>query len=164
MLSSSEASIQISQCGYRSEPPVPSCSSSRLGRKVAVHKDCDVVNMFLSSTSQRRVGLPHQISRCTFQRDRVEFTRLAHSLGQVFRCFSRTQPVLAKYASFIQANLYLVASSLFRIGLRLQSSTSLSCSFSRGVLTALVFVLPPDSLTMGGACLRSGSMSRSCPV
>ena len=31
MLSSSEALIQISQCGYRSEPPIPSCPSSRLG-------------------------------------------------------------------------------------------------------------------------------------
>ena len=33
MLSSSEASIQTSQCGYRSEPPIPSCSSPRLGRQ-----------------------------------------------------------------------------------------------------------------------------------
>ena len=32
MLSSSEA-IQISQCVYRSEPPIPSCSSLRLGRQ-----------------------------------------------------------------------------------------------------------------------------------
>ena len=50
-LSSSEASIQISQCGYQSEPPVPSSSSSRLGRpgKVAGHEDCDLVNLFLSS-------------------------------------------------------------------------------------------------------------------
>ena len=33
MLSSSEALIQISPCGYQSEPPIPSCSSSRLGRQ-----------------------------------------------------------------------------------------------------------------------------------
>ena len=33
MQSSSEALIQISQYGYRSEPPIPSCSSSRLGRQ-----------------------------------------------------------------------------------------------------------------------------------
>ena len=38
----------------------------------------------------------------------------------------------------MQADLYLVASSLFRIGLRLPSNTSLSCSFSRSVLTVLV--------------------------
>ena len=51
----------------------------------------------------------------------------------------------AKYESLIQADLYLVVSSFFGIGLRLPSSTSLSCSFSRGVLTALVFVLHLDS-------------------
>ena len=33
MLSSFEAPIPISSCGYRSEPPVPSCSSSRPGRQ-----------------------------------------------------------------------------------------------------------------------------------
>ena len=33
MLSTSEALIQISQSGYRSEPPIPSCSFSRLGRQ-----------------------------------------------------------------------------------------------------------------------------------
>ena len=31
---------------------------------------------------------------------------------------------------------------------------SLFCSFSRNVLTALVFVLHPDSLMMSGACLE----------
>ena len=40
----------------------------------------------------------------------------------------------AKYESLIHADLYLVA-SLFKIRLRLPSNTSLSCSFSRGVLT-----------------------------
>ena len=97
MLSSSEASIQISQSGYRSEPPVPSCSSSRLvASKVPVHEDCDLVNTFLSSISQRHFGLSHQILRCTFQRDKVEFTRLAHSLGRMFRCFSKIQSVLGQ--------------------------------------------------------------------
>ena len=48
----------------------------------------------------------------------------------------------------MQADLYRVAPSLFRIGLRLASHTSLSCSFSRGVLTALVFALHPHSLMM----------------
>ena len=60
----------------------------------------------------------------------------------------------------MQADLYRVASSFFRIGLRLPSNTSLSCSFSRGVFTASVFVLHPDSLMMSGACLKSVSMSR----
>ena len=106
---------------------------------------------------KRRFGLSLQISRCTFQWDKVEFTRLAHSLGQMFRCFSEIQ-------SLMQSDLYLVASSLFRIGLRLPSNTRLSCSFSRGVLTASVCVLHPDSLMMSGACLKSSSMSRYCPV
>ena len=40
--------------------------------KAAVHEDCDLVNMFLSSKSQRCFGLSHQIPRCTFQRDNIE--------------------------------------------------------------------------------------------
>ena len=36
--------------------------------------------------------------------------------------------------------------------------------FSRGVLTASVFVLHPDSLMMNGACLKSVSLSKNCPV
>ena len=60
----------------------------------------------------------------------------------------------------MQADLYRVASSLFRIGLRLPSNTSLSCNFSRGVLTVLVFALHPDSLVMSGACLKSASMTK----
>ena len=49
--------------------------------------------MLLSSKSQRCFGLSHQIPRCTFQRDKVTFSRLSHSLCQVFRCFGRIQPV-----------------------------------------------------------------------
>ena len=93
MQSSSETLIQISQCGSRSEPNPP---RDWVARKVAVHEDCDLVNMLLSSTSQRCCGLSHQISRCTFQRDKVKFTRLAHSLGQMFRCFSKIQSVLGQ--------------------------------------------------------------------
>ena len=73
------------------------------------------------------------------------------------------QNPICMYESLLQADLYLVASFLFKIGLRLPSNTSLFCSFSRGVLTALVFVLHPDSLMMSGACLKSGSISRYCP-
>ena len=133
--------------------------------KVAVHEDCDLVNMFLSSISRRYFGLSHQTPCCTFQRDTIEFARLTHSLGQMFRCFSKIQSVLGQVMKVsMQADLYRVASSPFRIGLRLPSNASLSCSFSRGVLTALVFVLHPDSLMMSGECLKSGSMSRYCPV
>ena len=83
------------------------------------------------------------------------------------KCFAvsaRSNLSLAKHESLIQADLYHVVSSFFRIGLRLPSNTTLSCSFSRGVLTAPVFVLHPDSLMMSGACLKSGSLSRYCPV
>ena len=90
MLSSSDALIQISECGYRSEPPI-ALPRDWVASKVAVHEDCDLVNMFPSSKSQRCFGLSHQIPRCTIQRDKVEFTRLAHSLGQMFRSFSQIQ-------------------------------------------------------------------------
>ena len=160
MLSSSEASIQISQCGYRSEPPVPSRPSSRPGRQ----QRCCPRRLRPSQHVSGRLGLPHQISRCTFQRDKVEFAKLTHSLGLMFRCFSKIQYCWAKYESLVQADLFLVASSLCRSGLRLPSNTSLSCSFSRGVLSTSVFVLHPDSLMMSGECLKSGSMSKYCAV
>ena len=64
--------------------------------KVAVHEDCDLVNMFLSSKSQRCFKLSHQISRCTLHWDKAEITRLAHSLGQMFRSFSKIQSVLGQ--------------------------------------------------------------------
>ena len=124
----------------------------------------DLVNMFLSSISQRCFGLSHQTPRCTFQRDKVQFTRLAHSLAKCFAVSARSNLSWVRYESLIKADVYRVASYFFRIGLRLPSNTSLSCSFSRGVLTALVFVLHPDSLMMSGACLKSGSLSRHCPV
>ena len=92
--------------------------------------------------------------------------REAHSFSWA-KCFAvsaRSNLSWAKYESLMQADLYRVSSSLFRIGLRLPSNTSLSCSFFRGVLTAPVFVLHPDSLMMSGARLKSGSMSRYCPV
>ena len=79
----------------------------------------------------------------------------------------------ARYESFMQADLYRVASSFFRIGLRVPSNNSLSCSFSQGALAASVFVLHLDSLMMSGACLIvflaasvsvSVSVSGSAPV
>ena len=163
MLSSSEASIQISQCGYRSD------LSRALRRdcvpsKVAVHEDCDLVNMFLSSESQRCFGLSHQISRCTFQRDQVEYTRLLFLQAKCFAVSARSNLSWARYESLMHADLYLVSSSLFRIGLRLPNNTSLSSSFSRGVLSALVFVSHPDSLMMSGACLKASSTSKYCPI
>ena len=161
MLSSSEALIQISQCGHQSRRALP---RDWVASEVAVHEDCDLVNMFLSSKSQRCFGLSHQIPRCTFRRDNVEFTRLAHSLAKCFAVSARSNLSWARYESLMQADLYRVASSFFRIGLRLPSNTSLSCSLSRGVLTASVFEVHPDSLMMRGACLKSSSISKYCPV
>ena len=134
--------------------------------KVAVHEDCDLVNMFLSSISQRCFGLSQQIPRYTFQRNRVEFTRLARSFsGPSVSLFQQVPICLGpSMKSLMQADLYRVASSFFRIKLRLTSHTSLSCGFFRSVLTAIVFELHPDSLMMSGACLKSGSTSKCSPV
>ena len=134
-----------------------------IASEVAVHEDCDLVNMFLSSNSQRRFGLSHHRAA------RVNGTK-SNSRGSLIlwaKCFAvsaRSNLSRAKYESLMQADLYPVASFLFRIGLRLRSSTSLSCSFTRGVLILLVFALHPASLMMSGACLKSGSMSKYCPV
>ena len=90
MLSSSEALIQISQCGYQSGyQSRRTLPGDWVASKVTVHDDTDLVNMFLSSISQRCFGLSHQISRCTFQRDKVDFTGLARSLGQNVSLFQQ---------------------------------------------------------------------------
>ena len=78
--------------------------------------------------------------------------------------------------------MYRVASShSSKIGLFPPSDTNLFCGFNRGVFTVLVFALHPDSLMMlvvslvvfalhpdslvlSGACLKSGSISKYCPV
>ena len=67
-----------------------------VANKVAVHENCDLVSMFLSSKSQRRIGFPNQIPRCTFPWDKYEFTKLAHSLGQVSRGFCKIHSVLSQ--------------------------------------------------------------------
>ena len=132
--------------------------------KVAVHEDCNLVNMFLSSKSRRCIGLSHLRSRCTFQRDEVNSRSSLILWATCFAVSAKANLSWARYESLTQADLYRVASSFFRIGLRVPSDTSLSCSFSRGVLTVFVFVLHPDSTMMSGACLKSGSMSKCCPV
>ena len=83
MLSMSEASIQIPQCDYRSEPPIPSCSSSRLGppSKSLSTKTTILSTCFCLQYLSAALGIPRQISRCTFQRDKVEFTKLTSFSG-----------------------------------------------------------------------------------
>ena len=50
-----------------------------------------------------------------------------------------------KYESLMHADMYRVVSSFL--------ASNISCSFSRGDLTVLVFALDPDSLMMSAACL-----------
>ena len=156
MLSSSEALIQISQCGYRYEPPIPSCSSSRLGhpqsrcpRRLC---SCQHVSVF------RCVGFPTRYLAARFNGIRSNSRGSPNIWAKCFAVSARPNLSWANGKSLTQADLCRVAPSFFRNGLRLPSDTSLSCSFSRGVLTASVFVLHPDSLVM------SGSISRYCPV
>ena len=123
--------------------------------KVAVHEECDLVNMFhVFDISALLLGFPTRYRGARFNGTK------SNSRGSLIlwvKCFAvsaRSNLSWAKYESLTQADLYRVASSLFRIGLRLPSNTSLSRSFSRGVLTALVHVLYPDSWMMSGACLK----------
>ena len=70
----------------------------------------------------------------------------------------------AKEEILMQADLYRVSFSFFRLGLFLHSNTNLSCNLSRGVLIVFVFASHPDSLMMRGACLKFGSMSKNSAV
>ena len=98
------------------------------------------------------------MSCCTLQWDDVI------PLAKGFDVSAGSNLSLAKYESLMHADLYRVASSFFSIGLFLPSDTNLSCNFFRGVLTVFVFALHPDSWKMSGAFLKSGSMSKICPV
>ena len=97
MLSSSEALIQIhrvvTDLSHQSR-----CALSRdwVASKVAVHEDGVLVNMFLSSKSQRCFGLSHQIPRCTFQREKSNSRGSLTLLSQMFRCFSKIQSFLGQ--------------------------------------------------------------------
>ena len=104
--------------------------------KVAVHEDCDLVNMFLSSISQRCFGLSHQIPRCTFQRDKSRIHE-AHSFSGPNVLLFQQDPIYlgpSMNVSCMQICIVLLHLSS-ESDLRLPSNTSLSCSFSRGVLT-----------------------------
>ena len=75
---------QALKCGTRFHGVVTNLSHKsrrtlprdRVASKIAVHEDCDLVNMFLSSKSQRSVAFPNQISRCTFvEQNRIHDSR-----------------------------------------------------------------------------------------
>ena len=116
--------------------------------------------MFLSSKSQRCFGLAHQIRAARFNGVKSNSRGSLILWAKCFAVSAKSGLSWAKYESLIQADLHRVASSFFRIGLRLPSTTSLSCSFSRGVLTALVFVLHPDSVE----CVGSARWPNSPPL
>ena len=127
------------QCGYRS---IPSSSFRDLvTRKVAVHEDYDLVNMFLSSESQRCFGLSHEIPRCMFQRDKVEFTRFNHSPGQnvsLFQqdpiCLGPSMKVSCKQICILLLHLSSESESVFRLtpvclAVSLVVCSQLQCSY-----------------------------------
>ena len=157
------AAIQISQCGYRSEPPIPSCSSSRQGRP----QNRSTKTVILSTCRRLRnlrtaLGFPTRHRAAHLNGTKSNARGSAILWAKCFAVSAGTNLSWARYESLIQADLYLFASSLFRIGLRLPSDTSLSCSFSRGVLTASVFVMHPDSLMM--RVRVSSQVYKHCPI
>ena len=132
--------------------------------KVAVDEDCDLVSMLLSSKSQRCFGFPTRYRAARFNGTKSNSRGSLILWAKCFAVSARSKLSWAKYESLVQADLYRIASSFFRIGLRLPSNTSLSCSFFRGVPTVFVFALHPDPLMMSGTCLKSSSMSKYCPI
>ena len=121
MLSSSAALTQISQWRYRSEPPIPSCSSSRLDRQ--------------QSHWSRRLWSCHRVSVFEISALHVSTGTKSSSRGSLIRwakCYAvstRSNLSWARYDSLIQADPYRVASSFFRIGLHLPSNTSFVLQF-----------------------------------
>ena len=67
-LSNSEVWIQMSLCGSQSDQ-IPSFFFFRdwIASEIAVHEECDFVNVFLSSESYCSSGLPDKIPCCTLQ-------------------------------------------------------------------------------------------------
>ena len=71
---------------FQSEPPIQSCFSQDWNAsEIAVHEDCDFVNVFLSSNSQCGFGFPNQIPRCTLQMNNVD---LRSSVILWAKCFA----------------------------------------------------------------------------
>ena len=124
MLSSSEASIQISKCGYRSEPPIPSCSSSKLGRQQSrcPRRLCDLVNMFLSSISQRYLGLSYQIPGAARFNGTMSNSRGSLNLwAKSFAVSARSNLSRAKYERLTVSVFVLHLDSLMMSGACLKS-------------------------------------------
>ena len=64
--------------------------------EIAVHEDCDFVNVFLSSESYCRFVFPEKIPCCIHQRNTTKLSCFAHPLGQICCCFRQVLSVLGK--------------------------------------------------------------------
>ena len=132
--------------------------------KVAVHEDCDLVNMFLSSISQRcfRAFPPDNVLHVSTGQSRIHEARSSSGPNvSLFQpdliCLGPNMNVSYKQVCNVLLHLSSESDSVFLL-------TPFCLVISRGVLTALGFVLHPDSLMMSGACLKSSSMFMYCPV
>ena len=97
----------------------------RRASKVAVHEDCDLVNMFLRNLSAA-LGFPTRYRAARFNGIKSNSRGSLILWAICFAVSARSNLSWAKYESLLQADLYRVASSFFGIGLRLPSNTSLS--------------------------------------
>ena len=131
--------------------------------KVAVHEDCDLcqhVSVFEISALLWAFP-PDTALHVSMGQSRIHEARSFSGLNV---SQSQQDPSCLGPGMKVSCKQIFLCFIFLQNRLRLPSNTSLSCSFSRGVLTASVFVLHPDSLMMSGACLKSGSMSMYCPV
>ena len=106
-----------------------------------MHEDCDLSTCSCLRNLNAALSFPtrYRAARCS----RIK----SNSRGSLIlwaKCFAvsaRSNLPWAKYESLMLAHLHRVASSLFKIRLFGPSGTSVSCSFSRGVRTLLVYAL-----------------------
>ena len=89
--------IQISLCGSQLRP-IPSCFfRDWIASELAVHEECDFVNVFLSSESSCSFGLADKIP-CVLHAsvEILEFSRFACLLGHMFCGFREVESVFCQ--------------------------------------------------------------------
>ena len=132
-------------------------TAKSLSTKTVILSTC-----FCLRKSQRCFGLSHQIPRRTFQRMKSNSRSSLILRAKRFAVSARSTLSWARYESLNarrSALLHLSSESGFVFRLM----PVCLVVFSRCVLSALVFVLHPESLMTSGACLKSGSKSSYCP-
>ena len=98
--------------------------------RVAVHEDCGLVSMLLVfEISAPLWAFPTRYRAACFNGTESNSRGSILLWAKCFAVSARSNLSWAKYESLIPADQYLVAPSLFRIGLRLPPNTGLSCSF-----------------------------------